>query len=77
MQISYEVLNGGTVRLRVYNVVGVCVRHLVDAPMATGAYSLTWNGTDDTGAPLSSGLYLVAVTEPNRVEIKKILVLKQ
>lgn len=63
--------------MRVYNVANLCVRHLASASMPIGAYTLFWDGKDDTGAPLASGLYLVAVTEPGRVDIKKVLVLKQ
>jgi hypothetical protein len=77
LRVDYWVVNGGAVQVRVYNVVGLAVRHLTDADMQPGAYTLYWDGKDDTGAPLASGLYLVAVKEPGRVDIKKVLVLKQ
>jgi len=77
LRVDYWVLNGGTVEVRVYNVADVAVRHLSSATMAPGAYTLYWDGKDDTGAPMASGLYLIAVTEPGRVDIKKVLVLKQ
>jgi hypothetical protein len=77
LAVDYWVLNGGTVQVRVYNVAGVAIRHLVNASMGVGAYATAWDGKDDTGAPVYSGLYIVAITEPNRVEVKKVLVLRQ
>jgi hypothetical protein len=36
-----------------------------------------FDGKDDLGIPLASGLYFVVVTQPDRQEIKKVLVLRQ
>ena len=63
--------------LRVFNVAGRTIRHLVSQSMVPGAYSLTWDGLDDQGEQAATGLYLIAVIEPKRVEIKKVVVVKQ
>lgn len=63
--------------VRVYNVADLCVRHLVTLTQSPGTYTTFWDGKDDTGAPLYSGLYLVVVMEPGRVDVKKVVVLKQ
>jgi flagellar hook assembly protein FlgD len=75
--VDYWVLNGGDVQLRVYNVRGTTIRHLYTGSQAPGAYTLTWDGLDDDGQQASTGLYLIAVMEPNRVETKKVAVVKQ
>lgn len=69
--------NGGSIHIDVYNVAGLEMRHLVAQSMIAGAYTIYWDGRDDTGAPMASGLYLVVMTEPSRMEIKKVVVLKQ
>ena len=70
-------INGGDVQLRVYNVRGATIRHLYSGSQAPAAYTQYWDGLDDNGQEASTGLYLIAVMEPNRVEIKKVAVVKQ
>lgn len=48
----------GQVRLAVYDVRGAEVRVLVDGPLAAGDHVFTWDGRDDQGRAMPSGLYL-------------------
>jgi flagellar hook assembly protein FlgD len=75
--VAYWVVNGGQVDIRIYNVADICIRHLVSANMGLGAYAANWDGKDDNGNPVYSGLYLVAITEPGRIEIKKVVAVNQ
>jgi len=61
--IAYTVKNAGPVTLRIYSIDGRLVRTLVRAE-ATGAgtHEVSWNGTDDHGRHVSSGIYLVKTT---------------
>ncbi len=63
--------------MAVYNVADARIKTLVHASLPAGAYTAYWDGRDDRGEIAASGLYLVAVLEPRRMEIKKVLVLKQ
>ncbi|MCK4304204.1 MAG: T9SS type A sorting domain-containing protein [Candidatus Eisenbacteria sp.] len=45
------------VTLAVYDVTGHLVRTLVNESAAANTASLTWNGTNDKGLPVSSGTY--------------------
>jgi hypothetical protein len=56
--ISYELKDAGNVRLDVYNAKGQLVRSLVNTNQAAGRYKVVFNGRDDMGNPLASGLYL-------------------
>ncbi|HPU84281.1 MAG TPA: FlgD immunoglobulin-like domain containing protein [Candidatus Latescibacteria bacterium] len=47
------------VRLAVYTVTGQFVRELAAGPRDTGNYSVVWDGRDQSGAPMASGVYLV------------------
>ena len=60
--ISYDLAEGGDVLLRIYNLLGQEVRTLVRERQAPGRYTVTWNGTDDRGAPVSSGVYFYQIT---------------
>lgn len=77
MPIYYEVPQEGEVQVRIYSLVGWPIRHLVDAPLSAGAGTAYWNGKDDTGALVASGLYLVVLTEPGAKEIRKVLALEK
>jgi hypothetical protein len=56
--ISFEVPSAGSVRLSIFDVLGRSVRTLVDAERAAGRYVVTWDGSDDNGSQVSSGIYM-------------------
>jgi hypothetical protein len=63
------------VQIKVYNVIGVPVRQILNQVQAPGTYSVNWDGTDDYGRPLSTGLYIVTMREGGQeVHMKKVLV---
>jgi hypothetical protein len=49
---------GAPVTLKIYNVLGQLVQTLVDEEKSAGTHRATWNGRDDRGEQLSSGVYL-------------------
>jgi flagellar hook assembly protein FlgD len=46
----------GTVELSIYDVRGALVRRLARGEFDAGAHALAWNGTDDAGRPVASGV---------------------
>jgi len=56
--ITYEVGESGRVRLSVYASTGQLVRTLIDGERPAGRYSLRWDGRDNFGRVVSSGVYL-------------------
>ncbi|UCE06813.1 MAG: T9SS type A sorting domain-containing protein, partial [bacterium] len=42
----------------IYNISGQIVKTLADERQQAGRYSVNWDGTDDFGLPLTSGVYL-------------------
>jgi len=55
--ISYDVLDPGRVRIDIFDVSGRFVRTLVNEPRVAGTYRAAWDGTDDAGALVTSGVY--------------------
>jgi choice-of-anchor B domain-containing protein len=49
--------NAARIRLSVYDVQGRSVRRLADGSLAAGRHELPWDGRDDGGRPLASGIY--------------------
>ncbi|GEM_PF-782476 len=56
--ITYQVPEAASVRLEVYNLLGQRVRTLVKGVVQPGQYKAVWNGRNDNGVPVGSGVYL-------------------
>lgn len=55
--IEYPLAKEGDVRIHVFSAGGRAVRTLVNARMPAGPNRTSWNGTDDAGRPMASGVY--------------------
>ncbi|KPL18083.1 MAG: hypothetical protein AMJ92_09575, partial [candidate division Zixibacteria bacterium SM23_81] len=56
-EIRYQIPEDGHVVLIIFNTLGQEVRTLVDVEQESGGYSVLWDGRDDLGHVVSSGLY--------------------
>jgi flagellar hook assembly protein FlgD len=77
--IQYSVVSGQSpphVSLRIYSLLGREVRALVDEPQETGYHSVTWDGTDERGQAVSSGVYFYRLTAERYNDVKKMILLK-
>jgi hypothetical protein len=75
--IAYDVPARGHVALRVYDVSGKLVRTLVDGDRPAGTHAVPWNGMDDAGRRVASGVYLYRFSFDNNViQTKKMMMLK-
>lgn len=66
----------GVVTLRIYNMLGQVVRELVSADLAPGSYRRVWNGLDDSGHRVASGVYLYKLQAGSFVATRKLLLMK-
>ena len=66
----------GHVTLAVYNVRGQLVRTLVDAALPPGRREFIWNGTDDTGRPVSAGIYFTRCECDAGTSTQKLVLMK-
>lgn len=55
--ITYQVPEQRRVSIRVYNLLGQKLRTLIDAPVPAGIYKVTWDGKDERGELVGSGIY--------------------
>ena len=65
----------GHVILAIYNLVGQRVATLVDGPHQAGTYTVRWDGRDDDGRTLASGVYLYRLTAEGFVQTRKMVVI--
>jgi flagellar hook assembly protein FlgD len=62
--------------LDIYNVKGAKVRSVISGNLNAGTYRRTWNGTDDNGLALSSGLYFLRMTAGEYQHTAKLVLMK-
>ena len=74
--IKFSIPNSEFVTLKVYNILGEGVATLVSERLAAGKHYVTWNGTNNQGIPVSSGIYLYQLKVGNRTESRRMLLLK-
>jgi len=74
--ISFDMPKAGNVNLGVYNTKGQLVKTLVNGNLGNGRQSYVWNGTDEQGQPVSSGLYFYRLSANGQVETKKMMLMK-
>jgi len=56
--IRYDLPNASDVQLTIFDLAGRRVRTLVSAAQPAGSYNAEWNGTDEHGRAMASGIYL-------------------
>jgi hypothetical protein len=71
--ISYEIAKASPVVLKIFNVFGQEVRTLVDKKQAAGFYRVQWDGKDDEGRSLASGVYLYQLIANDFVDTRKMV----
>ena len=74
--IKYIIAKGGNVKLSIYNVKGQLVRTLVSEKQEPGYRSVIWNGKNNHGNQVSSGVYFYHLKTADKVITKKMLLMK-
>ncbi len=74
--IRYDLPQNSKVILTIYNILGQKVRTLVQKQQPAGQYQVQWDGRDDSGEKVSSGVYLYKMVAGDFVQVKKMLLVK-
>ena len=64
------------VSLLIYDVRGAPVRTLVDGPQPAGRRSVVWNGLDDSGNPMASGIYFYQLQAGDQHSTRKMVLVR-
>ncbi len=64
------------VTIKIYDILGREVRTLVNRKLDAGSYEELWDGKNDYGIPVSSGLYLIRMQAESFMNVKKMILLK-
>lgn len=75
-EIKYALPNDCHVKLTIYNILGQRVRVLVDEYQSAGHKSVKWDGKDEQGREVSSGVYFYRIQAGDFVQSKKMVLMK-
>jgi flagellar hook assembly protein FlgD len=67
---------GGRVRLAVFDVAGRRVRVLYDGPAVAGRHALGWDGRDDGGRHLASGVYFARLSLGDETRNRRLVIMR-
>ena len=75
-KISYRLPENGFISLTIHDLLGRKIKTLVSDYQQAGQYSVTWNGKDEAGNSLASGIYLYTLKTGNILQSKKMILMK-
>ncbi|PKN74365.1 MAG: hypothetical protein CVU49_09095 [Candidatus Cloacimonetes bacterium HGW-Cloacimonetes-2] len=74
--ISYSLPEAGQVKLEIFNLRGQLVQVLTDSREPAGEHLKVWNGTDQSGNAVASGVYFYRLITPSRSICRRMLLMK-
>ncbi len=74
--LRFSLPQAGEAELSIYNLLGQRVATLVKGPQEAGPHALQWDGRDDAGRELASGVYFYRLQAGTQVETRKLLLLR-
>lgn len=75
-QISYKLSAGGFTSLSVYDLLGREIKTLVSKEQSAGLYTVSWNGKNEFGNSVPSGVYMYTLKTGNFYESRKMILMK-
>ena len=75
-QIRFDLPEISNATLTIYNRIGQKIRTFNMQSASAGYHALTWNATNDLGAPVSAGVYLYQLQTEGFIKTKKMILLK-
>ncbi len=74
--IAFQLPQAGPVALKVFNIAGQLVKTLIDEEKGIGEHTVIWNGTNEVGADVPSGIYFYRLQAGEFSETKRMTLLK-
>ena len=74
--IRYELPKQAFVTIKIYNILGELIKTLLNEEQFPGTYTIRWNGCDDSGNQMSSGIYIYQIQAGDFVKARKMILLK-
>jgi len=74
--INFSVPSAGDAKLAIYNTAGQLVRTLIDGSLSAGAHKVTWDGKDNLGRSVATGVYMYRLTAGQKNLVKRMTLVR-
>ena len=74
--ITFSLNELSDVKLVIYNILGQAVRELASGSLTAGSYKYRWDGRNDVGLAVTSGLYIYTLSTGSRSVSRKMILVK-
>jgi len=74
--IRFQMPIQAQVTIKIYNMLGKEIRTLIDGKREPGFYTVSWNGDNNIGKKVASGVYLYMIKANHFVQVRKMLLMK-
>jgi hypothetical protein len=74
--IRYNIPQAAVVSVKIYNMIGQEVKTLFNGNLTAGVHNVTWNGDNNFGSKVASGIYIYLVKYNDQFQVKKMVLLK-
>ena len=75
-EIIYDISQSNEIELVIFNLLGKEVKQLVSKKVEPGKYKVVWNGKDNLGNEVSSGVYFYRLKTEQVLKQKKLILLR-
>lgn len=76
LPIRFDVPANSHVNITIFNLVGQKVRNLVNRSFAPGKHEIDWDGQDERGMVLASGVYIYRIMAGSFIQSRKMIFLR-
>ena len=76
VQGDFKEAQSSKVVLNIYNIRGQLVKKVVSREQTPGRYEVSWNGSNESGRIVATGIYLMRLLVGDNIATKKLTVLK-
>ena len=73
---DFKEAQSSKVVLNIYNIRGQLVKSVINREQTTGMYEVSWNGTNESGRIVATGIYLMRLSVGDNIATKKLTMLK-
>ena len=74
--LRYDLPEDAMVNITIFDMMGKVVRTMLNEEQSAGFKVLQWNGSNNNGQPVSSGLYIYTITTDNFSKTRKMILMK-
>ncbi len=75
-RIPFLLTNGSKVTVKVFNTLGQEITTLLNTQLAAGNHKIQWDGTDDSGRQVVSGIYFYQMQTDDKKAVKKMMLMR-